>query len=593
MAIIKVSMIASNSLIRNNMRNIILQICICLGLFSVTGCGDKNQKKSSVGTQQKQQHSIKFLDVTIQSGLGDFLHENGAFGEKWFPEPMGGGGGFIDYNNDGWQDILLVRGGTWPAKSNKMIPVLALYQNNGDGTFTDKTFEAGLKEFSTYGLGIAVSDFDNDGDEDFVLTTLFENMLFRNDKSRFTEIGKESGIANGARLSTSALFFDADKDGWLDLYIGNYTRWSPETDIWCSFQGEKGYCTPNIYEGEASRFYKNNGDGTFSDRTKEAGFLPAPGKTLGAVEIDYNKDGWSDLAVANDLEHNLLYLNNGDGSFSEKGLEAGIAVDETGSARAGMGIDAGPVDRNNEVSIFVGNFQDEMIGVFRHMGNGFFMDRAAISNIGRPSLQILTFGLFLFDVDLDLDLDLLALNGHIQIEIEQRQGGFQFRQLPHLYLNRGSGTFDLIKPYNTSTIGKPIVGRGAAYADYDKDGDLDVLVTENAGPAFLWRNELNHPNSKSISNYLRFKLISTKGNRDAIGSEVGVKISGKWHYRRVKAGSSYLSQSEKIITFGLPNSSVADSVSINWSNGVKEFLLDVPLNEDLIIREGQGLIHSN
>ena len=580
------SMMSFNSLLGNNMmRNFVLNIFFVLGFLIITGCNRGNEKKSDISTKVDQMNSIKFLDVTIESGLGDFLHANGAFGEKWFPEPMGGGGGFIDYDNDGWQDILLVRGGTWPGRSAKNIPVLALYKNNGDGTFSDKTLEAGLKEFSTYGLGIAVSDYDNDGDEDFLLTTLSENMFFRNDNSKFIEIGKESGIANGARLSTSAIFFDGDKDGWLDLYIGNYTRWSPETDIWCSFQGKKGYCTPNIYDGEASRFYKNNGDGTFSDRTKEAGFLPAPGKTLGVVEIDYNKDGWSDLAVANDLEHNLLYVNNKDGSFSERGLEAGIAVDETGSARAGMGIDAGPVDRNNEVSIFVGNFQDEMIGVFRHMGNGFFMDRAAISNIGRPSLQILTFGLFLFDVDLDMDLDLLALNGHIQIEIEQRQDGFQFRQLPHLYLNRGSGTFDLLKAYDSSTIGKPIVGRGAAYADYDKDGDLDVLVTENAGPVFLWRNELNQPNSKPARNYLRFKLLSNKGNRDAIGSEIGVKIDGKWNYRRVKAGSSYLSQSEKIITFGLSNSLDFDSVVVKWSNGEKEYYSNLPINEEGTVKQ--------
>lgn len=215
------------------------------------------------------------------------------------------------------------------------------------------------------------------------------------------------------------------------------------------------------------------------------------------------------------------------------------------------------------------------------------MDRAAVSNIGRPSLQILTFGLFLFDVDFDSDLDLLAVNGHIQIEIEQRQDSFQFRQLPHLYLNRGYGTFDLISPSVSSTLGKPIVGRGAAYADYDQDGDLDVLVTENAGPAHLWRNELIQPGSASSVNYLRFKLISTKGNRDAIGTEVGIKIGGKWHYRRVKAGSSYLSQSEKTITFGMSDSSVADSVIINWSNNEQQILLDLPANNELLIVQGQ------
>ena len=543
-----------------------------------TGC---NQKVSL-----SSEPSLSFTNVTISSGLGDYVHNNGAFGKKWFPEPMGPGGGFIDYNGDGWDDILMVNHSSWEDDQEKKLSALRLFENNQNGTFTDKTIEAGLNEIYTYPVGICAADYDNDGDQDFILTTLYENMLFNNHNSKFNEVGEKSNISNHRALSTSAIFFDSDKDGWLDLYVGNYTEWTPETDVWCTFQGKKGYCTPEVYDGVPSRFYRNNRDGTFTDETSVAGFLPAPGKTLGVSEFDFNQDGFPDLAVANDLARDLLYENNKDGTFSEIGTITGMAYDEMGKARAGMGIDVGIVDSSGEPTIFVGNFQNEMFSVYKYNPAGYFTDIAAKSRLGRESLKVLTFGMFLVDIDLDSDLDLFAINGHIQIEIESDNNQFEFRQLPQLFLNDGNAVFTLFDNEKNNAFNEPIVGRGGAFADYDKDGDIDILLTENSGGIHLWRNDLiNDVTPNYDLNYIRIKLIGDNSNRNGIGSLLNLYIDGKKISRRVKTGSSYLSQSEKIITFGLGELNQIDSLEVEWSSGKGTALYDFDLNKEIEILE--------
>lgn len=495
---------------------------------------------------------------------------------------MGAGSGFLDYDGDGWLDLLLVGGGAWPGHSEKKVPALRLYGNNRDGTFTEQTEAAGLGSISAYGFGITAADYDNDGDEDFYFTTLHENMLFRNDGGRFTEAGKEAGVAGEPAWSTAAIFFDAERDGYLDLYVGNFVDWSPEKDFPCLLDKKnKGYCTPEVYEGVPGRFYHNNGDGTFEDRTEEAGFLPAPGKTLGVAELDFNRDGWSDLVIANDTQRDLLYENNGDGTFSERGMLSGIAFDEHGFARAGMGVDAGMVDNSGEVSIFVGNFSREMIGVYRYLGNGIFLDRAALSQIGQPSLMTLTFGLFLFDVDLDGDLDLFAANGHTQVEIKRIQAGVTYRQKSQLFLNKGDGTFEEADQPPGNPLAQQMVARGAAYADFDRDGDLDLLIVENGGPAHLWQNDLNGGGA-----FLRVHLEGRQSNRDGIGTRVVVHAGGQRMERRIRTGSSYLSQSEKTTTFGLGNAARVDSLLIYWPSGQIDRFLDIDANRELRLVEG-------
>ena len=514
----------------------------------------------------------------------------------YFPELMGAGGGFVDYNGDDWLDILLVGGGPVNLEPSNSVKALRLYKNNHDGTFTEVTEEAGLAEIRAYGQGITAADYDNDGDEDLYFTTLHQNYLLRNDGGRFTSVGSESGVSDQSAWSSSALFFDADRDGDLDLYVANYVDWSPDTDIFCSIQGvvildtrgakdlektygRKVYCPPGEFSGLTNRFYQNKGDGTFTDGTETAGFITAPMKSLGVAAFDYNRDVWPDVVVTNDGEPDLLYKNNGDGTFTETGKASGIAFGETGNARAGMGVDVGVVDESGQESIFIGNFSSEMIGVYRYEGNDQFMDRAAASRIGQPSYLTLTFGLMLFDVEYDGDLDMLAANGHVWA-IRPTLDGSTYRQKPQLFVNQGDGVFTHATSVPGGVFGQLLVARGASYADYDRDGDLDILITENGGPAHLWRNEL------SDANYLRVYLQGTDSNNEGLGSQVIAVVDGMRMYRRIRTGSSYLSQSEKVASFGLGEHNRVDSLLVQWPSGQVDVLVNLNGNQELKVIEG-------
>jgi len=533
----------------------------------------------------------EFTDVTERSGLGAFQHITGAFGQKWFPESMGSGGGFIDYNGDGWQDILLVGGGSWDQSPVQDVQILWLYKNNGDGTFTLVSEETGLKEVDTYGFGVTAGDYDNDGDEDFFLATLYENMLFRNDDGVYTEVAETAGVASESHYTSCAIFFDANRDQYLDLYVGNYADWTPENDIYCTIDGdEKSYCRPDLYESIPGEYYLNNGDGTFTDMTEKAGFLTeeddAPGNALSILDFDYNSDGWTDLAVSNDGRRNLLYENNQDGTFSEIGIVSGMAFDDEGRPRSSMGMDAGYVENDGQLSIFIGTFTGEMLGCFQHLGNGMFMDRAGVLKIARPTLPFVNMGLFLFDADLDSDLDMFISNGHVHTEIERVQEGINYLQRSQLFLNNPDGTFQDVSPRINGALAEPIAGRGAAYADYDNDGDIDILVTAADGPAYLWRNDLKQGNS------LRVKLEGSTGSKDAYGSKVIAKVGDTVIQRRVKAGGSYLSHSEPIVTFGSLHDSSADSLIIEWASGALETYMNVPMNQMVQITEGSDQLNS-
>ena len=545
----------------------------------------KSTEKDSFIKNKSEFENIEFSDVTMKAGLGGFSHDNGSFGKMWFPEQMGSGGGFIDYNSDGWLDILLIGGGAWKGYTKRDINTLWLYKNNKDGTFSNVTEQSGLGKIEAYGLGIVAADYDNDGDEDVFLTTLNRNILLNNKGGYFVNVSNTSGLGNTIEWSSSAIFFDADKDGWLDLYVGNYAIWSPLSDLWGSLDSKtKVYCPPEMYTGLPSKFYHNNGDGTFSDYTTKAGFLPAPGKSLGVALMDYNNDGWLDLAVANDGERDLLYKNNPGGVFEEVGTELGMAYGENGEARAGMGIDAGVVDSSGNTTIFIGNFSNEMVGVYSYSGEGWFNDRAAISKVGRPSFLSLTFGLVLFDVDMDSDLDLFIGNGHVYPQRTKNQDGITYKQASQLFLNNGDGAFSIANEKITGIINNKMVVRGVAIGDYDKDGDQDLLLTENNGPAHLWRND------SESKNYLRVNLLGVKSNKDGIGSKVFLYINEYKIERLIRTGSSYLSQSEKTATFGLGDHDMIDSLSIYWPSGKKETYFDIEINKEILIKEGFGEI---
>lgn len=523
---------------------------------------------------------IQFTEVTVAAGLGAFVHDNGAAGDKYYAEQMGSGGGWLDYDGDGWLDVLLMGGGQWDRSPKAGYRALWLYRNLGGGTFVDRTEEAGLAEVVAYTIGMAAADYDNDGDTDFLLTSLNHNMLFRNDAGVFIEVGGPAGLSNEDEWSSSALWLDSNRDGWLDVYVGNYANWAPERDKFCPEGAEvKLYCVPADYQGMASRFYLGGPDGVFSDVTREAGVFVAYGKALGMAEFDYNRDGWSDFVVANDGEGDLLFHNRGDGTFEERGVISGVAFSEHGEARAGMGIDIGVVDETGEPSIFVGNFSEEMIGVYRHMGNGLFLDRAASSRIGQPSLNTLAFGLFLFDVDLDGDLDLFSANGHVYPDRLVNQDKITYRQRSQVFENVGEGRFEEFAATEGSPLTVRMVARGAAYADYDKDGDVDILITENDGPAHLWRNDhVGH-------GFLRFAITPRWGNRDGLGTRIVILAEGRRQERRVRGGSSYLSQSELAVTFGLGVATQADSAWVYWPSGSVTALGPLEANQEVHVVE--------
>lgn len=561
-----------------------IEICAALLLILVAvGCSAGAEHRNGADDAET---APAFTDVTEQAGLGEFRHENGADGRKWYPEMMGSGGGFFDYDGDGWLDIVLLGGGTWAPRSDSATQSIRLYRNQGDGTFVDRTEAAGLLDVVAYTIGFAAADYDNDGDQDLIVTNIGRDMLFRNDGGRFTEVGVSAGIGSREEWGSSPIFFDADLDGDLDLFVGQYVRWTAETDKWCpEGSREKMYCIPADYEGIASRFYRNNGDGSFTDETEAAGFVTGPReireKALGVVEIDFNEDGWPDLYVTTDGEGNLLYVNNQDGTFTERGALAGVMFGEHGEARAGMGVDAGVIDSTGMVSLLVGNFSEEPISVYRHLGGGLFVDRTAASKLAQPSYLTLTFGLVLFDVDLDGDLDLFISNGHVYPDRLVDQDKITFRQPPQLFLNAGDGTFTEVTR-ETAVFSDLLVGRGAAYGDYDRDGDLDLLLTENDGPARLLRNDLPG------GNFLRVKVEGRSGNVDALGTRIVAVIDGYRMERRVRTGSSYLSQSELVATFGLGEATVVDSLIVYWPGGRIERFSALPRNQELHIVEGSG-----
>jgi hypothetical protein len=529
---------------------------------------------------------IEFLDVTSQAGIR-FKHNTGAFGKKYLPETMGSGVCFLDYDNDGWQDIFFVNSMDWPEhKTGKSIP--ALFHNNHDGTFTDVTREAGLA-IETYGQGCAVGDYDNDGFEDIYLTTVGSNHLYRNlGNGKFADVTAKAGVSSPG-FSASAVWFDYDNDGKLDLFVTHYIDWSIEKDQYCSLDNKnKSYCTPQTYKGESSHLYHNKGNGVFEDVTKKAGLLDPTSKALGVALLDYDNDGWIDLFVSNDTEPNKLYHNNHDGTFTDVGVTVGVAFSESGRVRAGMGVDAADIDNSGFPSLLIGNFTNESTSLYRNDGSGLFTDDTLKSNIGKMTTQSLTFGCFFMDYDLDGLLDIVAANGHVSDDIAAVQPTVKYAQPAGIYRNAGKGKFEDVSTNLGRAIQKPVVGRGIAYADFDNDGDLDLVITANNGPARLLRNDNANQNDM-----LRVKLIGTKSNRDAIGAKVTATTNtGATLTRMVKDGSSYLSQSELPLTFGLgkPGATKSIRLQILWPSGLKDSVADVKPNQSLTIQEGKGVM---
>jgi hypothetical protein len=530
---------------------------------------------------------IEFRDVTKQAGI-HFKHNSGAFGKKYLPETMGSGVCVLDYDNDGWQDILFVNSMDWPGHRGASRTYPALYHNNKDGTFTDVTRDAGLA-VESYGLGCAVADYDNDGFEDIYITTVGSNHLFRNlGNGKFADVTLKAGVADPG-FSTSAVWFDYDNDGKLDLFVTHYIDWSIAKDQYCTLDNKnKSYCTPQTYKGESSTLFHNKGDGTFENVTKRAGLRDPTSKSLGVAMLDYDGDGWMDLFVANDTEPNKLYRNNHNGTFADVGVQVGVAFSESGRVRAGMGVDAGDFDGSGWQSLVIGNFTNESMSLYRNDGSGLFVDEEISSGIRQMSLQALTFGCFFFDYDLDGRLDIFAANGHVSDDISVVQPTLKYAQPAILFHNSGNRKFEDASAKVGPALQQPVVARGAAYLDYDNDGDLDLVITANNGLARLLRNEYPNPNDM-----LRVKLVGTRSNRDGIGAKVTLTTNaGARLLRMVKTGSSYASQSELPLTFGLGKQEAGKTVSLEiiWPSGQKDSLSKISADQFITVKEGSGII---
>jgi len=529
--------------------------------------------------------TIQFRDVTQQSGIR-FVHNNGAFGKKFLPETMGPGVAFIDYDNDGWPDIFLVNGADWPGHVQKHSTP-KLYHNNRDGTFTDVTHKAGL-DIEIYGMGVAVGDYDNDGYDDLFITAYGQNRLFHNNgNGTFSDVTQKAGLSGPKEFSTSAAWIDYDKDGHLDLVVGNYVQWSPQTDLYCTLDGKsKSYCTPESYKGTSVRLWHNLGNGTFEEATQKAGLGDPTSKTLGVAVLDYDNDGWPDLLFSNDTQPNKLYRNNGNGTFTEKALVAGVAFSEDGVARAGMGVDASDYDHSGYPSLLITNFSNQMLSLYHNEGKGLFVDEAPRSEIGRASLLTLGFGCFFFDYDLDGWPDVLVTNGHIDADIQRVQANVKYAMPPHLFRNIGKGKFEEVTKTLGQAFASPRVGRGAAYADINNDGRLDLLLSTNGGPVYLFRNEAQ--GAAALNKSLRIKLTGTKSNRDGIGATVRLTAGGETQTQMLRSGSSYLSASELVLTFGLAQHDKADGIEIRWPNGQVDRLSGIAAGQTIIVTEGKG-----
>ncbi len=534
--------------------------------FLIGACGAGIAAAAPRLSAERRALGMRFVDVTAKAGL-NFRHNSGAYGGKLLPETLGSGCAFIDYDADGWQDILLVNGMDWPGHKQARS-TLRLYRNNRDGTFADVTKAAGL-DVEMYGMGVAVGDFNNDGFPDLLVTCVGQNRLFRNTgKGTFVDVTRSSGLDGRLGLSTSALWIDFDRDGLLDLFVCNYVKWSGDHDVFCSLDGkQKSYCTPEAYRGDTCWLFHNRGNGTFEDVTATSGVFDTSSKSLGVTMVDYDQDGWPDLFVANDTQPNKLYRNMRNGTFKDVAVEAGLAFSADGKARAGMGVDSGDFDNSGRPGLAITNFDNEMIGLYRSPRSGIYEDVALRAQVGAPSRNTLGFGCVLADVDLDGLLDLVVANGHIDETVRNIRGNVGYAQPPHLFLNQGDGTFRDAAAEAGAEFVTPRVGRGLAYGDFDRDGDLDLLVTTNNGPACLFRNDQLAGNRS-----LRIRLVGTKSNRDAIGASVQIFNGTAAQSRMVKSGSSYLSQSELPVTFGVGTRDRVDRVVITWPSGrIDEF----------------------
>jgi hypothetical protein len=524
---------------------------------------------------------VSATDITAAAGI-TFEHRNGAAGDKWYPELFGGGVVVLDLDSDAWPDLLFVNGKDWGAPGGARH---GLYRNNHDGTFTDVFPGSGLDDADLYGLGATVADYDNDGHDDLFITTVDGGRLYHNDgDGTFTDVTAQAGLRNSG-FGVSAAWLDYDRDGLVDLFVGNYVRWSPETEVPCGpREGPRGYCGPDSYSPVAPTLYRNQDGRRFEDVTASAGLDDPTDKTMGVAVLDYDGDRWPDVFIGSDRVPAKLYRNDGEGGFVDVGVGAGVALSEFGSARANMGVDAADYDRSGRPHILVGNFVNEMLGLYHNEDGAFFVDVAPRSEVGRASYLSVTWAVFFLDYDLDGFLDIFTVNGGTDESQGMLDSRASLSQPPLLLRNRGDGTFEDVTTGLGDAFNRPIMGRGAAYADIDRDGDLDIALVTLDGPAYLFRND-----GGNRHNWLRVQTVGSRTNRRGIGARVGVTSASGTQWQTVRSGSSYASQSELTLTFGLGRDTEVTAVEVEWPSGDTQTFEDLAPNQLVVVDEADGL----
>lgn len=523
---------------------------------------------------------ITFTDVTTPAGI-TFVHHNGAAGQKFYPELFGGGVAVLDIDGDTWPDLLFVNGKDWQPGGKRARH--GLYLNNRDGTFKDVLAGSGFDAADVYGLGATVADYDNDGRDDVFMTTVDGGRLFHNEGGgRFADVTARAGLRNAA-FTVSAAWLDYDRDGLADLFIGNYVHWSPATEVVCSQDGVRGYCGPNAYKPIAPALYRNRGGGRFEDVTARAGLDQPTDKAMGVAVLDFNTDGWPDVFVGSDRVPAKLHRNDGKGRFVDVGVVAGVALSESGAARANMGVDAADYDRSGRPHLLVGNFVNEMLGLYHNRDGAVFVDVAPRSTVGRASLLSVTWAVFFFDYDLDGFLDIFAANGGTD-ESQGMDSRARVSQSPLVLRNQGKGTFENTTAALGAAFTRPIMGRGAAHADFDGDGDLDIVLATLAGPAYFFRNDGGNQH-----NWLRVRVAGSKSNRSGIGTSVRVSSASGSQTQVVRSGSSYASQSELTLTFGLGRDTNVAAVAVQWPSGKTQTFTALAPNQVVVVDEERGL----
>jgi hypothetical protein len=538
---------------------------------------------------------VTFTEIAAQAGI-DFHHNNGAAGKKNMPETVGSGVAFLDYDNDGWQDVLLINSTHWPGDKPKG-GTTRLYRNTG-GKFSDVTKEAGLA-LELYGMGAAVGDYDNDGFEDIFVSAVGPNRLYRNtlgDGGRkagepvFKDVTAAAGVRGAPMPDTSlqwkwsatAVWLDYDKDGKLDLFVTQYVRWSPDKNMWCGHNGVRGYCPPRTYPGSYCTLYRNEGGGRFKDVSAETGIASGPvGKSFGVAVADYNQDGWPDIAVANDTWANFLYINDGGKRFIDRGVESGIAASSDGHFKAGMGIDAADWRNNGKFSLLIGNFTSEGLSLLDNEQDVLFTDVSHEAGVHEPSLLFLTFGLFFFDYDLDGWQDIFTANGHIDDIVSTYNSAVTYKQRPLLFRNLAGAKFE--ERSKETGLTAQAVGRGAAFADIDNDGDLDIALFNNGGKFLLFRNEKGNSN-----HWVRFRAEGVESNKSGIGALIRVTAGGTTQSQYVRSGGSFLSEMQRQPTFGLGGASRAEKVEVVWPGGKRDVSPPLEAGRQYLVTEGQG-----